>query len=538
MMKILTAEQMRQVDRVSTERFGIPSLLLMENASVQLFRALEQHFADLDRRRIAIVAGKGNNGGDGAALARQLMQRGIKPAFFLLARVAEVPGDARTNLEIVQKSGLAITEIATAADWERADSILQQSDIIVDAILGTGLSKPPEGLYRQAIESINRSPAFVLAVDIPSGMPSDSCTGGNLTVRAHLTVTFTAPKRAHVLNADQEALGELVVAPIGSPEQLLEDETFFVERMDVQTAREAIPSRPISAHKGTMGHVAVVGGAPGKAGAIILSATAALRTGSGLVTACVPASVQDLVAGARPEIMTAGLPATEEGTFALDGLPGLLEELRERDAVGIGPGISRVPETAEFVRRLVAGSPVPVILDADGLNAFEGAAEALRNESGQPLVLTPHPGEFSRLTGLPASRITEDPIGCSRAFATEHELWVVLKGFRTLLAAPDGRVLVCPRGNPGMATAGMGDTLTGILTSLVGQYAAVKATERGQLTSAVALGIFLHATAGDQAARVSGPESLLAGDVIDHLGVAFQEIRHGDAQGPLISFLE
>ena len=534
MMKILTAEQMRQVDRLSTERFGIPSLLLMENASVQLFRALEQHFADLDRQRITIVAGKGNNGGDGAGLARQLMQRGIIPTFFLLARIGDVSGDARINLEILRKSGLPITEIGTASDWDRVRPILQQCDIVVDAILGTGLSKPPEGLYREAIESINAVPAFVLAVDFPSGMPSDSCTGGHLTVRAHLTVTFTAPKLAHVLNADQEALGELVVAPIGSPAQLLKDQAFFVQRMDVETAREAIPPRPISAHKGTFGHVALVGGARGKAGAIILSATAALRTGSGLVTAHVPTSVQDVVAGARPEIMTAGLPPTEEGTFALDGLSGLLEDLRSRDAVGIGPGISRVPKTAEFVRRLVAASPVPVILDADGLNAFEGAAEALRNDSGQPLVLTPHPGEFSRLTGLPASRITEDPIGCSRAFATEHQLWVVLKGFRTLLAAPDGQVLVCPRGNPGMATAGMGDALTGILTSLVGQYAAVKITQQTQLTSALALGIFLHATAGDRAARVSGPETLIAGDVIDHLGGAFQEIRHGNAQGPLI----
>jgi NAD(P)H-hydrate epimerase len=229
--------------------------------------------------------------------------------------------------------------------------------------------------------------------------------------------------------------------------------------------------------------------------------------------------------------MTAGLATTKEGTFALEGLAGLLDDLRARDAVGVGPGIGRVDETAEFVRRLVHDSPVPVVLDADGLNAFEGAATSLRSQTGQALVLTPHPGEFARLTGLTTPQISADPIGCAREFATEHQLWVVLKSFRTLMASPDGQILVCPRGNPGMATAGMGDTLTGILTSMVGRYAAAGKKGAEDITRALALGIFLHATAGDRAALVSGCESLVAGDVIEHLGVAFEEIRHGIAQG-------
>ncbi len=531
MMKILTAEQMRQVDRLSTERFGIPSILLMENASVQLFRALEERFPDLDRRRIAIIAGKGNNGGDGAGLTRQLMQRGIAPAFVLLAKNADVTGDARINLDILLKSGLPVMEIRTSSDWLRVRPVLDQCDIVVDAILGTGLSKAPEGLYREAIEWINGSSAFVLAVDIPSGMPSDSCEGTHSCVRSDLTVTFTAPKIAHVLNADQEALGEVIVVPIGSPPQLLDDAAFTVGRMDTEMARQALPLRRVNAHKGDFGHVALVGGSPGKAGAITLSAAAALRTGAGLVTVHVPSSVQQIVASARPEIMTAGLATTAERTFALEALSGLLDDLRARDAVGVGPGISRVAETAEFVRRLVQESPVPVVLDADGLNAFEGEATSLRIKSGQALVLTPHPGEFGRLTGLPTARISADPIGCARAFATEHDLWVVLKGFRTLVASPDGQVLVCPRGNPGMATAGMGDTLTGILTSLVGQYAAAGKRGPEDITRALAIGVFVHATAGDRAALVSGYESLVAGDVIEHLGVAFEEIRHGTAQG-------
>jgi len=531
MMKILTAEQMRQVDRLSTERFGIPSILLMENASVQLFRALEERFPDLDRRRIGILAGKGNNGGDGAGLARQLMQRRISPAFVLLAKSTDVTGDARINLDILLKSGLPVMEVRTPSDWVQVRPVLDQCDIVVDAILGTGLSKTPEGLYREAIEWINQSSAFVLAVDIPSGMPSDSCEGNNLCVRADLTVTFTAPKIAHVLNGDQEALGRVSVVPIGSPPQLLDDPAFSVGQIDAEMARQSLPSRRVNAHKGDFGHVALVGGSPGKAGAITLSAAAALRTGSGLVTVHVPSTVQQVVASARPEIMTAGLATTAEGTFALAGLPELIDDLRARDAVGVGPGISRVSETAQFVRRLVHDCPVPMVLDADGLNAFEGAAPSLRIASGQALVLTPHPGEFARLTGLPPTRIAADPIGCARAFATEHQLWVVLKGFRTLLASPDGQVLVCPRGNPGMATAGMGDTLTGILTSLVGQYAAAGRTTPQDMTRSLALGVFVHATAGDRAALVSGYESLVAGDVIEHLGIAFEEIRHGTAQG-------
>jgi hydroxyethylthiazole kinase-like uncharacterized protein yjeF len=523
-MKILTAEQMREIDRLSTEQYGVPSLVLMENAGFNLYLELARRFESLERRRIVIICGKGNNGGDGMVLARHLLLRGLAPDVFLLADASQVGGDARTQLEILQKSKWPVKEITTGKDWKPVAESLRHYDIVVDALLGTGLTKPLAGLYEEVAGDINRSGAFVLSVDIPSGMSSDSVLGGSPCVHANLTVTFTAPKIAHILNQDQESIGELIVAPIGSPPELLEDLGLRLSLMEGKEVAQYCLPRRISSHKGDFGHVVLVAGSRGKSGAAVLSSRAALKTGAGLVTAAVPDTVQPVVAAGQPEVMTEALAATEEGTVAEAALEQALSLLRGKDAAGLGPGLSRNSQAVWFIRQLVRKCPVPLVLDADGLNAFENQADLILNDQEQPLILTPHPGEFARLTGKKSRDILAEGPSAAREFAVERHVWVVLKGFRTVVATPDGQVHVCPRGNQGMATGGTGDVLTGVLTALLGYCSAQKQISPEQVSKTVILGVYLHSLAGDLAAAVKGPEALTSGDIVEHLGEAYRKL--------------
>ena len=523
-MKILTARQINQVDHLTSEQYGIASSLLMENAGLHLYKTLEKYFDDLDSRFIAIICGKGNNGGDGFVLARQLVQRQINPHVYLLGKVTDVSGDAGANLDTYLKSGEEVIEVTTTGKWEDLRENFSRYDIIVDALLGTGISKPLEGLYSKVVTTINQSGAFVLSVDIPSGMFSDSLTGGVPTVQAQATVTFTAPKIAHILNEDQHAIGELHIVPIGSPLPLLKNPEYDLNLLTREQICSALPPQEIRSHKGHFGHVALVSGSRGKSGAAVLSGSAALRTGSGLVTLCVPEAIQDVVASFQAELMTEGLPSTPQGTIASQASDRLLELLQDKDAAGIGPGLGREKETVDLVHTVVNKATLPLLLDADALNAFEGKTNRLRNDNGQPLVLTPHPGEFSRLMGRPIQEILSKKIELARQFAQERDVWLVLKSFRTLIAEPTGQVFVCPLGNPGMATAGMGDVLTGAITSLLGTFAARGMTTPSEISQAVLVGVYLHSLAGDIAALELGPRALTAGDVTAHLGQAYQTL--------------
>ena len=528
-MKILTAKQINQVDRRTTTQFGIPSLLLMENAGMNLYLALEDYFDDLSQQRIAIICGKGNNGGDGIVLARQLAQRGIHPDVYLLGKVSDLSGDARTNLDIYLKAKQPVQEVSSSREWAEYSDGLTHYSLIVDALLGTGISKNLEGLYSDVVSTINLTDAFVLSVDIPSGMFSDSLEGGVQTVLADATVTFTAPKVAHILNEDQEAIGDLRIVPIGSPVQLLDRPAFCLNLITREWVCSRLRPREIGAHKGNFGHVAIVSGSLGKAGAAALCASAALRAGSGLVTIYTPDLIQHLVASFRPESMTEGLASTPRGTFASKGAERLLDLFKERDAAGIGPGMTTERQTVRFIHQVVQNAKIPLLLDADALNAFEGHAKKLTNRHGQPLILTPHPGEFSRLAGQTTKKVLAKKVEMCRQFAQHHKLWVVLKGFRTLIATPDGQVFVCPLGNPGMATAGMGDALTGVLTSLLGLYAARQMIEPEEITEALSVGVYLHSLAGDLAVARTSQEALTAGDVIDHLGEAYRNLTEAEA---------
>ena len=524
-MKILSVDQMNRIDERTSAQFGISSLILMENAGFQLFRALEQSFlGDLCEQSFAVFCGKGNNGGDGFVLARLLAQHGCRVEVYLLGTVGEVSGDAQINLSALLKSNRQVVEVDQDS-WGEIVPGLGGFTVAVDAMLGTGLSKPLGGLYTLVVEELNRLDLFRLAVDIPTGMGADSMEEPDLCFRADLTVTFTAPKIAHFLSPAREHLGKIQVVPIGTPDVLLDSKEWNVSVISPDIARAGLPERRADTHKGSYGHVAVVAGSRDKPGAACLTSWAVLRAGSGLVTCFTARSAQPIVAASHAEIMTVSLDETPQG--AISGGGGFLYEelLAERAAVAIGPGLGRAPETVSLVMALLSSLEVPIVLDADGINALEGDTEKLRRSVERPLVLTPHPGEFSRLSGIPTADVRKNRLEIASRFSHEFQLWLVLKDYRTLVATPDGQVLVCPGGNPGMATAGSGDVLTGIVASLTG--AAWTAGHRSveDLTNSVAAAVYLHAGAGDLAAASESMPSLTSTSILDHLGQAFSDLE-------------
>ena len=511
--KILTAKQMQEIDRISSEKLGIPSLVLMENAGRNVFRLLEEKFPQLATERILMLCGKGNNGGDGFVVARQLLMRGYRPRVVLLAEAESLQGDARRNCEILLQSGMAPTIVPNQSDWFRIRAEFLTSSLIVDAILGTGLDRPLEGFYREVIVDLSRNFAAIpiVAVDVPSGIPSDTGEALGVSVRARYTVTFTAPKWCHVFPPNCERLGEWRVTPIGTPPYVYEnDPTLFLNLLGAEDLAPFARQRARDSHKGDYGHVLVVGGSLGKSGAAALTALGALNSGAGLVTAAVPAGILPLVAGAAPTLMTEPLAENDAGavscrSFDYGRFAGIAAN---KSVLALGPGLSTHPEAVEFARRVVReSSQVPLVVDADGLNAFAGAAELL-DGTGRKLILTPHPGEMARLTGLTTDQVQAKRVEVARQFSIEHKAYVVLKGNRTLIAEPGGQVYVNPTGNPGMATAGTGDVLTGMIAGLLAQH------PEAPIERVVSAAVYWHGAAGDAALARRGELSLLATDLL------------------------
>jgi len=525
-MKIVTAAEMREIDRATSERFGVPSLTLMENAGSAVARFILSDYPEAER--VGILCGKGNNGGDGFVVARKLVEAGRAVRVLLLSDPEELRGDAAAmfqkmlqKLQPLKAAPLIVRE-ASGLDSSDAAEIFA-ADVIVDAILGAGFRPPVSPLYAAAIRRMNAASAPIVAVDIPSGADADAIRSARMTdspagvlneARADAVVTFTAPRPAHVFASLTGGL--TVIAPIGSPPEAIVSQLGLHLSTPIDFAPLLAP-RARDANKGNYGHVLVIGGSLGKAGAAAMAGFSALRAGAGLSTVATPKSVLATVAAFHPEIMTEPLPETEEGTISLRALESRsgFDTLLERKTLAIGPGISRNSETAEFVRAIVKrkDKDKPMVVDADGLNAFEGAADKL-NGHGRTLVITPHPGEMARLTGLTIAEIQANRLEVARNFAREHELIVVLKGHRTLIAAPDGTVWVNPTGNPGMATGGTGDILTGMVAGLIAQHPQ-------HALEATALAVYLHGLAGDLASESVGENSLVATDLVRFLPQAF-----------------
>ena len=529
-VKVLTASQMREVDRLTTEHVGVPSLTLMENAGGSVVRVLEERFAPLSRQVVMVLCGKGNNGGDGFVVARHLKMSGLSPRVVLLADPGALGGDALTNYNILLKSGITPALARNADEWARLRSELSGATLIVDAILGTGLSGPVEGFLLEVIRDINGSFAHLplIALDIPSGLGSDAGAPLGESLRARCTVTFTAPKWSQVLPPSCERVGELIVAPIGTPPSVyLGNSEIYLNLLGEEDLAPFVRPRNAESHKGDYGHVLIVGGSRGKSGAAALCALGALNAGAGLVTAATAAGILPLVAGFAPTLMTEPLPETEAGSISLAAFDyGRFTAVAAgKSVVAIGPGISTNPSTVEFVRRVVKDFPqLPIVIDADGLNAFAGAADLLRgltNKTPRKLILTPHPGEMARLAGITNQEVQANRVGVARDFAMQHQVCLVLKGNRTLIADPSGQVYVNPTGNPGMATAGTGDVLTGMIAGLLAQH------PDAPVEKVVSAAVYWHGAAGDVAAARRGELSLTATDLLEALPQSLPGSRHG-----------
>lgn len=528
-MKILTAAQMREIDRLTSEQWGVPSLELMENAGSAVARFLAERYAPLANHNILVACGRGNNGGDGLVAARVLRNDGLKPRVLLLGDPAELRGDAAVNYARLCEAG--VPEAVPGVDaWRQVFPSLAGTTLILDALLGTGVARPLSGLMLEAVRGLNSlAGARRVAVDLPSGLSADSgdLIGGCL--RADETITFTAPKYAHIFPPACERVGEWRVEAIGTPpEKIEQDQNLFLSLICREDLEWLAAPRKLDSHKGMYGHALIIAGSAGKTGAAALAAEAALRSGAGLVTVAAPERALPVIAALGREYMTEPLPETPAGTMALSAVEnGTFHRLVEgKTAVAIGPGLGQHPETQEAVRRFIKDCPVPVVIDADGLNAFAGHASELES-GGRVRVLTPHPGEMARLTGLSTGEIQKQRIKVAREFAQEHKVYLALKGARTLVASPAGQAAVNPTGNPGMATGGTGDCLTGIAAGLIAQAAAANQASRDmdQIFRAITASVYLHGLAGDIAASRMGEASMIAGDLIQALPEAFQSIR-------------
>ncbi len=502
---------MRAIDRATSERFGVASLTLMDNAGAAVADHVLAHYPAANK--IVVFCGKGNNGGDGFVAARHLHEKGKAIEIVLLADPADLHGDAEAMFGKLPLPPIA----AQSVDGLKSDRIrsILAADLYLDAILGTGFKPPVSDLYAEAIQIMNTSGMPVVAVDIPSGADADAMKPPERTIaHADSIVTFTAPRPAHLFGSLTN--GPTVVADIGSPDEAIVS-SLHLNVITPTDFASLIGPRPAESNKGKYGHVLVIGGAVGKAGSVAMAGMSALRAGAGLATVATAKSALPTVAGFHPEVMTEALPETEAGTISA-GAMGQIEELAKgKSVLAIGPGISGFPETSDLVRALVGKSDVPIVLDADGLNAFEGKTDELTSK-GRLLVITPHPGEMARLAGCSIADVQKDRLNTARKFAREHNLIVVLKGYRTLVVRPDGEAWVNTTGNPGMSTGGTGDILTGMVAAMMAQ------NPKDVLLAACAA-VYLHGLAGDVMRESVGEHSMVATDLLRGLPEAFRRVQ-------------
>ncbi len=492
----------------------IPSLTLMEHAGLGVVQHIESTFPPLKNKLVTIVCGKGNNGGDGLVVARLLAKKKIDVQVILLAKPNELSRDAKVmhgRLVRVAKRGT----IHVLVDFGKLQALLAASDVIVDAIFGIGLSNTVTGLFGEAITAINGAGRRIIAVDIPSGLDADTGTALGPTIRADHTVTLGLPKLGLYVGKGIDHAGTVHVVDIGIPQSFVDSIESRTMLMTHGAAKASLPLRSQSSHKGTFGHAGLIAGSVGKTGAAAMAAKAALRVGTGLVTVAVPSSVNDTLETKLLEAMTAPMPETKARTLSRSGLDRLLTFIRGRSAVAIGPGLTTHHETVELIQEIVKRLDKPSVLDADALNALAGKASLL-TECKIPPILTPHPGEMSRLEiDATIESINADRLGTAGRFARERGVLVVLKGARTVVARPDGLVAICPTGNPGMATAGTGDVLTGMIVGLLAQGLAP--------WDAACAGTYFHGLAGDLTAAALGQAAMTAGDLIEHIPQALSQ---------------
>src|SRR5688572_12235896 len=500
-MRILNAAQMREADRYTVEEIGIPSLVLMENAGRQVVAAIEAAYEARLDGRVGVLCGRGNNGGDGFVVARTLIQRGVDAAVFVIGSVADVRGDARTNLDILGRLGTTVVEIGDEQTWELHFSEISQCTLIVDAIFGTGLKSALGGMMETVVADVNASGIPIVSIDLPTGLSAVTPHLIGDCIDASMTVTLAAPKLPLVLPPGETHAGDVVIADIGIPPDVLEGlEGPYIELLTPEQVRSLVEPRAADSHKGDFGRVTIVAGSRGKTGAAHLAAMGALKSGAGLVTVATPASCAPIVASMAADFMTEALEECETGTIAANAIERVLE--LQQDVIACGPGLGRDPAIAEFVRRLLDRATVPLVLDADAVTMLADDPGRLIGKEERDVIITPHPGEMARLIGASIEEVQANRIEVASDFATTHRVYVVLKGHRTVVATPEGRIYINPTGNPGMASGGTGDVLTGMIAAWLAQLLDAEAACR--------LAVFLHGPAGDPAEAAEGQTAMMA----------------------------
>jgi len=547
---VLSAEQIREIDRLSVENYHTPSLLLMEAASSACLAAIRTRLHnDLADRKALILCGKGNNGGDGATLARAMSRAGMHCSIVLFGKVSETFGDAHTNFEAVARLAsfeaglpespppLTFIECESVAAWEQIAKPRRAYDVIVDALFGTGLTRPLEGVFlkviehlsmlREARERVSGVRPLVLSIDVPSGLNADKANPIGPAVQADLTVTFTAAKAANVLAPACDFGGELIVSDIGSPASLVEAARPWLFVTEAEDARQWLVSTRYTreSYKNTHGHVLIAAGSRGYAGAAALCGNAAMRSGAGLVTIATPVSAQvSVTSSAMPEVITTPLAETDRGAVSDEAANHFLSLAEKVTVVAIGPGLTSEDErTRGFVRSIVERRTTPCVVDADGLNSLAPWPATLKGSKQHPLILTPHPGEMLRLMGAEDKSALDDRVTAAREFATAHHVILVLKGSRPLVATPGGRVFINPTGNAGLGTAGAGDTLTGLISGFLAQSYGTLKDSADAITATIAA-LYVGGLAGDFAAKKLGMRTMLASDIREHLSDAIRSL--------------
>lgn len=509
-MKVCFASEMRAVDKAAEEIGGIPSIVLMENAGIECVRALEEEFSDLSGKNIAVFCGKGNNGGDGFVIARHLYKRGINVSVYLVCG-NEFKGDAKINFDIIKKMNINIDVIH---DTENLHHIIRSYDIIIDAVYGTGIHGTVSGISYDVINEINENSKYTLSVDIPSGIDADSGEICGICVKADRTVTFAAYKVGMLMFPAADYVGRVTVSDISIPDYIIEEQNIKINLIDDKFVREHFPKRENNSHKGDYGKLLVIAGSAGMTGAAYLASQSAVTAGSGLVTLALPSSLNSAMEAKTTEVMTVPVEdiSGHISSGARDRIIGLLENA---DAVLIGPGLGRSTDAVRITEAVLSESRIPVIIDADGINAAAKNMDILRRCTC-PVIFTPHTAEMSRLTGLQTDYIEENRLVVSREFADEYGAAVILKGHHTIVTAEDGEQYINITGNSGLATGGSGDVLAGILASL---------TARGtDVTAAAAMAVYIHGTAGDIAKEKYGIESVTAAEIMRGIPYALRQI--------------
>jgi NAD(P)H-hydrate epimerase len=519
-MYLVTASEMQTMDGQTIESFGIPGRVLMESAG----RGATRFFLDQmsvragSRRTVGVMAGRGNNGGDGFVMARYLAQKGIAVKVYLLAEAGQLSGDAAANHALLGQMGITVSEIPNPDRLANVRGTFDQVHCWIDAILGTGIKSEVKGYYARVIDMLNQLQQPVFAVDVPSGLNADTGEVLGACIRADATATFGFSKIGHWIHPGAGLTGRLGIVDIGIPGQVIESVAPKQSLLTTASVRASLPVRPADAHKGISGHLMVIAGSTGKTGAAAMTALAAARVGAGLVTLGVAGSLNPIAESQLLEAMTLPLPETRPGVLGPDAATDILSTLSDKSCLAIGPGLGMDAATGKMVLQLIGQSALPVVLDADGLNHLAGHLDVLK-KCQAPVILTPHPGEMARLSGMSVSAIQKDRIGSARDFAVKHEVHLVLKGARTVIAHPDGLVCVNPTGNPGMATGGMGDILTGAIAGLLSQGLDPESASR--------CGVYLHGAAADRLAAASGPVGYLAGDLLEALPGTIGSIQQG-----------